>query len=258
MNKKYIFLDLDGTILDHNNGGASTSTLEAIKLLHENGHEVFIATGRPPCLFYGIDKELNIPSYIAANGRIAVLNGKVIFKDPIDPKLVHDFTAKMEELGFDVGYESFDDYFVQSKKTELPDKFSEAFRLDYPEIKKDKYQNEDIYQMILYTKKDGLRKAHSHFPHVHYSYSNPYGIDVTDHDGLKDVGIKAVVEYLGIRLEDCIAVGDGFNDISMLQYVGLGIAMGNAHDEVKEYADMVTDSIDNDGLFKAFKKIGLI
>ena len=88
MNKKYIFLDLDGTILDHKNGGASSSTVEAIRMLQENGHEVFIATGRPPCLFYGVDEMLGIDSFVAANGRLAVYKGKMIYSDPINKDLV--------------------------------------------------------------------------------------------------------------------------------------------------------------------------
>ena len=258
MDKKYIFIDLDGTILDHNNGGASSSTVEAIRKLQENGHEVIIATGRPPCLFYGVDKLLGIDSFVGANGRIAVYQGEIVYSTPINKKLVHDFTVKMDEIGFDVGYEAYDDYYVNSLRNDFAKNFNHVFRLDPPVIKKDKYHNEDIYQMILYADEAGTEIAKSYFPDVHYSYSNPYGIDVTDTSGLKDLGVKAIVDYLQISPEDCIAVGDGFNDITMLNYVGYGIVMGNAHDDVKKHADMVTDKIEEDGLYKAFERLGLI
>lgn len=258
MSKKYIFIDLDGTILAHNGVGASASTVDALQQLQQNGHEVFIATGRPPCMFYGIEKKLNIDSYIAANGRIAVHKGEVIFKSPIDRSLTQGFTESMAELGFDVGYEAFDDYYVNSRNTDFVDKFNEMFNLDYPEVKENKYLTDDVYQMVLYVDGKGCEIAEKHFPHVHYTISNPYGVDITDSPGLKDIGVKAMVEYLGISPEDCIAVGDGYNDISMLNYVGCGIAMGNAYEEVKNHADMVTDTIENNGLYKAFKKLNLI
>ncbi|MDO4757081.1 MAG: HAD hydrolase family protein, partial [Parabacteroides sp.] len=64
--------------------------------------------------------------------------------------------------------------------------------------------------------------------------------------------------FLGIDVSETMALGDGGNDIPMLQEAGIGIAMGNASNEVKSYADYVTDHIDNDGLCKAFKHFGLI
>ncbi len=258
MNKKYIFLDLDGTIIDHKTNEASSSTVEAIRLLKENGHEVFIATGRPPCLFFGIDKKLNIDSYVAANGRLAVYNNEIVFNDPLDKDVVKEFTTTMGNLGFDVGFETIDDYFVESKNTVNVDLFSDVFHLYYPEIKKGKYKGEDIYQMILYIERKDLDKAKKACNKVHYSVSNKYGVDVNEKSGLKDIGIKAIVEHLDISIEDCIAVGDGYNDISMIDYVGYGIAMGNANNELKEKADYVTDDISDDGLYKAFKHIRLI
>lgn len=258
MTKKYIFLDLDGTVIDHKTGEPPLSTIEAISQLKNNGHEVFIATGRPPCLFFDIDKKLGVRSYVAANGRIAVYNNKVIFKDPLNKNQVHEFTQIMSNLGFDVGFETMDDYFVESKLTNNVDLFSDVFNLYYPDVKKGKYKGEDIYQLILYIERKDLDKAIKAYPHLHYSVSNKYGVDVNDKAGLKEVGIKAIVEYLNIDVSDCIAIGDGHNDISMLQYVGTGIAMGNAYDELKEHADIVADDISNDGLFKVLKKLKLI
>ena len=77
-------------------------------------------------------------------------------------------------------------------------------------------------------------------------------------NGLKDAGLIAFHKVLGVPKEDMIAIGDGFNDITMIEYAGIGIAMGNSSDNVKEKADFVTDRIENDGLYKAFVKLGLI
>lgn len=62
-----------------------------------------------------------------------------------------------------------------------------------------------------------------------------------------------MLEYFKIPLKECMAFGDGGNDIAMLQHAGIGVAMGNADDDVKQYADYVTDSVDEDGIFKALK-----
>ena len=258
MEKKYIFIDLDGTIIDHKTNEAPQSTIDAIKELKNNGHEVFIATGRPPCLFFDIDKKLNIDSYVAANGRLSVYKNEVVFSDPLDRKVVNEFTTIMNGMGFDVGYETIDDYFVESKMTKNVDLFSDVFHLYYPEIKKGKYKGEDIFQMILYIEKKDFNRAVEAYNGVNYSISNRYGVDVNDKSGLKDIGIKALIEHLGITVDDCIAVGDGFNDISMIEYVGYGIAMGNANDILKSKADYVTDTVSNNGLYKAFKYLKMI
>ena len=92
MRKKYIFADFDGTIIDHGTNSIPESTKEAIKLLQKNGHEIILNTGRGPSLFYGVDKLLNIESYIASNGRYVVHNGEVLYHKYIDKKVVEKLT----------------------------------------------------------------------------------------------------------------------------------------------------------------------
>ena len=93
---------------------------------------------------------------------------------------------------------------------------------------------------------------------MNFSFANNYGIDVNAKGGLKDVGVKALVNHLNFDLKDTIAVGDGFNDISMIEYCNIGIAMGNAALKVQESADIVTDRVEEDGLYNVFLKLGLI
>ena len=74
----------------------------------------------------------------------------------------------------------------------------------------------------------------------------------------KGVGLRTICEDAGIDISEAIAVGDSYNDIFMLKEAGLGIAMGNAEDAVKDVADMVTDDCDHDGIAKALQKLGII
>ena len=71
----------------------------------------------------------------------------------------------------------------------------------------------------------------------------------------KGNALKKLAEILGIKREEVIALGDNYNDLSMLTYAGVGIAMGNAEDCVKEAADFITDTNDEDGVAKALNKI---
>ena len=70
--------------------------------------------------------------------------------------------------------------------------------------------------------------------------------------------MKHYLEYAGIAREDSIAIGDGPNDLQMMEYAGIGIAMGNAREEVKQRADLVTEHIDEDGLYHAFERLHLL
>ena len=74
----------------------------------------------------------------------------------------------------------------------------------------------------------------------------------------KATGMERYLNHVGISRENCIAVGDGPNDLQMMEYAGISVAMGNARDEVKRLADMVTDHIDEDGILHAFERLGLI
>ena len=246
MKKKYIFMDLDGTIIDHGHNGILPSTIYTIKELQKNGHEVVIATGRPPALFFDVEKKLNINSYIAANGAIAVHNGKIILSDTIDRKLVDQLINFSIEERIDLGFESSTHFCLYSNNTELPEKFCKAFHIP------------DIFQMVLFYSGEDFKKFEEQFPGLWFNYSNPYGIDVNLANGLKDSGLRAFHNVLGVSQEDMIAIGDGFNDITMIKYAGTGIAMGNATDFVKQHADIVTDNVENNGLYNAFLKLELI
>ena len=74
----------------------------------------------------------------------------------------------------------------------------------------------------------------------------------------KQKGIDEIIRYFDIKLEDTMAFGDGGNDISMLRHAAIGVAMGNANDDVKETADYITTSVDEDGIQKALKHFGII
>ena len=82
---------------------------------------------------------------------------------------------------------------------------------------------------------------------------HPAFIDVTALGNTKQRGIDEIIRHFGIRLEDTVAFGDGGNDIPMLRHAGIGIAMGNARDEVKAAAHYTTDTVDEDGVAKAIE-----
>ena len=94
-------------------------------------------------------------------------------------------------------------------------------------------------------------------PHCDSTRWNPYFIDVVPAGGSKRLGIDAMIRAHGIDLAETMAFGDGQNDIEMLRHAGIGVAMGNAADEVKRAADYVTTGVDRAGIAKALRHFGL-
>lgn len=258
MRKKYIFVDFDGTIIDHGTNSIPHSTKKAIQELQDNGHEVILTTGRGPALFYGIDKELNINSYIASNGRYVVHDNEIIYNKYIDKEVLNELVDLAYESKIDIAFISSTDYVLNSKFGNLSNNFSDTFHLEYPEIKHNYHLENEIYQINLFYNGSDYKKFEKLFPTLHFNYSNSYGLDVNEKGGLKELGIKAFTEKLNIDLEDTIAIGDGHNDISMIQYANIGISMGNGVKELKEAADLITDDVDKDGFYNVFKKLKLI
>ena len=95
-------------------------------------------------------------------------------------------------------------------------------------------------------------------PHCEVTRWHPLFADIIPRGSSKQVGIDKIAEYFGIGIDECIAFGDGGNDISMLRHAGIGVAMGNATDEVKQNADYVTTPIDDGGILYALKHFNIL
>lgn len=257
---KLVFLDLDGTIIDHGSNSIPESTKIAIDKARANGHIISLATGRPPFLISKVlSDDLHFDAIITANGRYVVYKGEVLRKSDIDKETVKHFIEEMATHSIDVALLSVDDYFMVKRTNDTWEKFTEFFHLEEPTLKPDKTDYEDVLQMVMFEENhENLDMFRSHYPHLEFNISCPYGVDINTVGGMKEVGAETIRKYLNYPIKDTIAIGDGFNDISMIEHVGTGVAMGNACEPLKEAAQFVTASVDDDGIYKAFERLGLI
>lgn len=258
MSKKLILLDLDGTVIDTTTHQVPKSAQRTIKALQAAGHIVAIATGRHPAHFFGIDKTLGITSIIAANGRLVQVDGTVIHANTMDHKIVDDFVKAMQDQGIDVGFESLHQYALGSQNTPWPKAFHDHFNLGEAPVIADFHRYNPILQMVVFGDDLNVKKFTQQHPQLNFIRSCRFGLDVNTPGGLKEEGADMLRKHHGITLEQVIAVGDGYNDIGMIRYAHIGIAMGNACDALKEVADYVTDTATQDGLMKAFKHLKMI
>jgi Cof subfamily protein (haloacid dehalogenase superfamily) len=250
-----IFLDLDNTVLYQ--GKPAKGIIETINLLKQNNHIVVIATGRNPNLIYGVDKLLGIENMVLANGGFVIFDNKIIRENYIDNQVVKRMMDCADKEGFDLVVEYLDEYISYRKDTNASDEFSKNYNLHKAVLDHTFYPKRKVFAMLVF--KDEVVEKISHlFPELQFNRSSHYGYDINPSGELKAEGIRKVIDYLNYPKDQIYAVGDSFNDMTMLKAVKHGIAMGNAVEPLKEIAEYVTTDVNDFGVHNAMKHYGLI
>ena len=118
--------------------------------------------------------------------------------------------------------------------------------------------DKEIYQMTVFITEEIEREVAAQMLGSEFNRWYPTFADITAKGNTKAHGIGIIMDSIGMPHEASVAFGDGGNDVPMLEKAAIGVAMGNATDEVKSHARMVTDTVDNDGIAKALAKLNLI
>ncbi|MDG4655773.1 Cof-type HAD-IIB family hydrolase [Ectobacillus antri] len=257
MNNKIVFFDIDGTLLDHDKR-IPASTKKAVKQLQENGVHVAIATGRAPFMFEDIRKELNIHNYVSFNGQYVVFEDEVIYKNPLPGDKLHEFTQFANEINMPLVYLN-----EKEMKANVPDHpfVSESMGslfFDYPLYEPNFYQNQEIYQTLLFCEAGKEQQFIHDYPQFHFIRWHAYSMDIIPNGGSKAKGIERFIERLGFKHDQVYAFGDGLNDIEMISEVGTGIVMGNGHEKLKQVGKYVTKDVGQDGILHGLQWAGLL
>ncbi|WP_236692784.1 Cof-type HAD-IIB family hydrolase [Aneurinibacillus tyrosinisolvens] len=255
---KIVFFDIDGTLVNKE-GRIPMSTKESIKKLKESNIEVVIASGRGPSQLSHISKELEIDSFVSLTGSYAVYKGEIIYNQPLPTSTVKqliEFASQNDDPIVYLGSEGV--YVSHIEHPHVHETFVNWLRLDYPMYLQPTSVEIPIYQFLLYCPQDREKMYEEQFSDLHFIRWHPLSSEITSHGGSKAKGIEAMLNYLDISPDEAVAFGDALNDREMLSFVGMGIAMRNAHDAVKPYAKFTTKHIDDDGIYYGLKKIGLI
>ncbi|EJR39099.1 Cof-type HAD-IIB family hydrolase [Bacillus mycoides] len=256
---KVVFFDVDGTLLSEIDRSMHESTKEAIQRLIDKEIHVVVTTGRPYSLCSQF-KELGINTFISANGAHIKCADEVIHKSVLSSGIVHDISNFAELHGHSVSYftEEFVMNGIASKDERVIRALNETLNLErYP----DKVRNlsEEIYCVCLYADEIEAQKFFERYPALTFERFHGYVMNVLEDSKVsKLTAIQKVLEHLKIWKSEAIAFGDGGNDVEMLQYVGLGIAMGNGGEELKTRADFVTKKASEGGILFALKKFNVV
>lgn len=255
---KIVFFDIDGTLLDHDKK-LPDSTKRAVKELQENDVFVAIATGRSPFMFETLREELNIDTFVSLNGQYVVFENEVIYRNPLKRTVVkklHETAKENNQTPLVFMSEATMKSSVANNK-----RIEEAIgslKFPYPDVKSDFYEESDIYQALLFCTEAEEKPFTSEYDQFRFIRWHEYSTDVLPRGGSKAEGINTLMDHIGFKLDDVYAFGDGLNDVEMLNAVGHGVAMGNATQIVKKYADYITRDVADDGIYYGLKQLKLI
>ncbi|HWO96646.1 MAG TPA: HAD family hydrolase [Bacillus sp. (in: firmicutes)] len=257
---KILFLDIDGTILRPDDT-IEDSTKKAVAEVQQKDVEVFLATGRPLHEIADIGKELNIHSFIGYNGAYAIYQGTDVLKEPMDAHIVERFVNIARQRGHEAVMYTHDKNAFTTLDAPIMQEFMEKFHLQKNELFTPSILN-DVLGMTLVNLSENEPALYEQEHTIHLSQVNVEGFrhsyDVIRDTVNKGLAVQIILKHLGISKEKAIAFGDGMNDKEMLQAVGEGFAMGNAHPDLFAYAKHQTTAVTDSGIYNGLKSLGLV
>ncbi len=269
---KVLFFDIDGTI---NNfwGVIPDSAIRGIRMAREKGNIVSLCSGRSESQIGHDILDIGFDAIVSAAGARVSVNGASVFERTIIPEqyllsldvilpyvpnlcvqtnesvyVMADALPRLTNVLLENGPKGRDPKTVTGKMKPLPtltgvEKVQKMF-----------------YHMASITVDEMQERLGDYFTVTQLSFGspNPYCGEITIRGVEKSTGMEALMKHYGLTASDSVAFGDGPNDLDMMEYAGLSIAMGNGREEVKELADYVTASVDDDGIYFALSHFGLI
>ena len=259
MNYKVIFLDVDGTLFDHINGKVPESAIKSVKLAREKGIKIVLSTGRSMTLIkeLGVDKLIDADAYITCNGAITYNKAEqIIDAFPFNRKQIMELiyqlhNKKLRLLIVPKG--------LNYLNLELTNEAKGAFddlHIGYPLVKQ--IVDEEIYQLVLFANPLQAIEVSPLLNDLTFKQFHPHAYDIFAPGVNKGSAIKNYLKNNGYTKAQAVGLGDGHNDVEMMTSVKYSVAMGNATEELKKIAKYVTTSVNEDGLFNAFKDLKII
>ena len=255
---KVIFFDIDDTLRNSKTGFIPSTIPTVFQQLCDRGILTGIATGRG---IFGVVPEIKALKpdfFVTLNGAyIEDKKGSVLYSHKIARDKVEEYIAWTKEVGIDYGLVGSHEAKL-SRRTEM---ISQAIDPIYPDLDVDPdfYQKEDIYQMWTFEDQgDDLILPDTLASTLRMVRWHEHSSDVVPISGSKAAGVVKVVDQLGLKPENVMVFGDGLNDLELFDYAGISVAMGVSHEKIKEKADYITKTLEEDGIFDALEGFGMV
>ena len=253
-----VFFDIDGTLTDFSTHEIPDRVFEVLHALQEKGVRLFIATGRGKDGLFVL-KQYPFDGYITLNGQFCFCqDGEVIYENTIPPEAIRLLLKELEKDPVPCGFQLRDER-IFNYRNELVDEIHAITQNDdAPAGDITGIEDKPVYQCMIFMDKEKERSLLSRLPGCRSARWYPTFFDLSPEGGTKVLGIDRFLARFGIPLSETMAFGDGGNDLEMIQHVGIGVAMGNADEELKNAADYVTAASGEGGIEQALRHYGLL
>lgn len=275
MKYKLVCIDMDGTLLNSKKT-VSEANKNAIKKAHELGVNIVITTGRvyENAAFYS--NLIGVKSLVvASNGAIIKEKDReeVVYKSSLGIENIKQIISLCNKYKVRPNFNTHNSFicgsrfvytlvsrlFLKSMTAADDGKLKmEYIKDNYKLIKKLEQSCDDVIKCeiihISSKKINALKEELNELKDIEVVSSSKYNIEITAKSVSKGKAVEVLANYYKIRREEIITIGDSENDLSMIEYGGLGVAMGNAGEEIKRRADYITDTNNNDGVAKVINK----
>ncbi|MDU8924960.1 Cof-type HAD-IIB family hydrolase [Pasteurellaceae bacterium LIM206] len=253
-----IFSDIDGTLLDSRHQ-ISPRTERAVKKVIARGIPFIPVSARPPYAITPYTRQLKTQQAIICYSGALILDHQLnplysVVIELADVQLLEQILANFQHLSINY-YAGLDWYsndlanYWTRQEAEITHLSAQIKPAILPEIHKLLIMGEAVEIKTL------EQKLKNSAPHLSIHRSKPEYLEIMNKAATKAKAIQFMEHHLQVRAEQVIAFGDNFNDLDMLQYAGLSVAMGNAPDEIKQCAKKVTADNDHDGIALILERI---
>lgn len=276
---KLIFLDADGTLF-HHEGYIPNSAIDACIQAQKNGHKVILCTGRQRIEIFGDMLKIDYDAIIAGSGATIECDHEIIEENALSKEESEYLTKYLLDRNIPATFESSTKIYAnQFTKDTMLKKVEEQCK-GKSEEEKAKHGLTILTSQITvvnsleglsYNKVSVIDNGKTPYKTIQDDLSDRYVVipatfaplgkesgEITSFHINKATGMDSVIRYFNADIKDTIAIGDGFNDLPMFEKAHLSVAMGNAPQEIKDKADIITTSLDEDGVYNAFKELKLI
>ncbi|MGT2908150.1 bifunctional Cof-type HAD-IIB family hydrolase/peptidylprolyl isomerase [Streptococcus dentiloxodontae] len=255
---KIVFFDIDDTLRVKDTGYMPDSIKAVFATLKKKGILTGIASGRA---LYGVVPEIQAlkPDYfVTINGSYVIdKEGEEVFNQPLSRDLTKKYVDWCQKQGIAYGFAGKDKPVV-SEHTPLVDDALVPVYGDC-DAEPDFHLSNDVYHMWTFAENNAeLQLPDELSTEVRLVPWHEHSSDVVQNGISKASGVSQVLAKEGFKPENVMMFGDGPNDMEIFDYVGLKIAMGNSVPEIKEKADYVTTTVEEDGIFNALEKLGMV
>ncbi len=274
MNKKLIFLDIDGTLTMPGSNVPPESALKAIEAARKAGHKVFLCTGRNYDMLSPLLKYNCFDGAVASSGGYVFYGDEVLYDCPMTEEQKDTALRLFKENGVFRTVEAVDGSFCDEGLSDFLNESSggnselvrwrKALESDLGIRPMAEYDGRPIYKVVFMCKDvsqlapaiEALEKDFF-FLVQDMAAANCLNGELVNRKFDKGLGVRRVCEALGFDIADTVGFGDSMNDLEMIETVGTSVCMANGSPNLQKKSDIVCPAVEEDGLAKAFKDLGL-